>query len=126
MYSYKALQITIDAPQSANTFVLSSSSQGGLMIDMQMNREVIFDPVSQTAYIGSGARLRDVDLELISHGVATPGACVGLCFVSIQPFYIRCFDYFPSMSKLTLSDTLSPGRMFCRLNSVLVFEAMKP
>lgn len=64
----------------------SSSNVGGVMIDMSMNREVVFDPVSQTAYIGSGARLRDIDLELISHGVATPVGMVsntGYCGLAL-------------------------------------------
>lgn len=50
----------------------TSIAAHGVTLDMSRMREVTVDPVSRTARVGPGCRLRDMDAATQEHGLATP------------------------------------------------------
>lgn len=54
----------------------SSSTDGGLCIDLSKMRGVSVDPEKKTATVQGGALWEDVDLALAKHGLAAVGGTV--------------------------------------------------
>ncbi|KAI1491636.1 hypothetical protein F5X96DRAFT_454126 [Biscogniauxia mediterranea] len=52
----------------------ASSSEGGLVIDLSLMRDVDVDPAAQTAVIGGGCLTRHVDAAACAHGLAAVSA----------------------------------------------------
>jgi FAD/FMN-containing dehydrogenase len=54
----------------------ASSSDGGLVIDMSLIRDVTVDAENRTARVGGGATWADVDNETAKYGLACVGGTV--------------------------------------------------
>lgn len=54
----------------------SSSSEGGLVIDLERMRTVTVDPAAKTVTAGGGALWSDIDKATMPHGLAAVGGTV--------------------------------------------------
>lgn len=54
----------------------SSSTNGGVLIDLRGIRHVVVDPAKKTVNVGGGANWGEVDAGLAKHGLATVGGTI--------------------------------------------------
>lgn len=89
----------------------SSSEEGGLIIDMSRYfNEVRIDPQAKLAYVGGGARGRDVDHAAYEHGLAAVCGTVNRVSASPLSYSTTCIDLF---SKVGYTGFVEYGAFDC-------------